>query len=71
VIQTKKDIEGYFKQLSFLLNDRREQLLLEADQRLQGVDDQLLDVNGRMAQIQVSTPFFSNDHGLTRIFPPR
>jgi len=53
VIQTKKDIDGYFRQLETLLQDRKEQCIAEAEQRLKGMDEQLLHVNERLAEIEV------------------
>lgn len=53
VIQTKKDIDGYFRQLEKLLAERKEQCLAEAEMRLDGLDDQLLCINERIAEINV------------------
>ena len=53
VIQTKKDIDGYFRQLEKLLAERKEQCMAEAEQRLHGMDSQLLLINERIAEIEV------------------
>jgi len=54
VTHTKKDIEGYFNELSRLLDERKEQLLAEADQRLVALDNQTEEVHMRMAQIETA-----------------